>query len=48
MLGKQFRDDQFIWLMQWTYCGIQKTREDMIRLNQLVARAWRAQVHWVN
>ena len=33
MLGKQFRDDKFIWLMQWAYCGIWKAREDMVRLN---------------
>ena len=33
MLRKQFREDQFIWLMQWAYCGIQKAREDKIRLN---------------
>ena len=33
MLGKQFRDDQFIWLMQWAYCGIRKAKEDTVRLN---------------
>ena len=38
MLGKQFRDDQFIWLMQWTYCEIRKTKEDTIRLNLVEAR----------
>ena len=36
------------WLMQYVYCGIQKAREDMVRLNQLVAGAWRAQVHSVD
>ena len=30
------------------YCGIWKVREDMVRLNQLVAGAWRPQVHWVD
>ena len=48
VFGKQFRDDQFIWLMQWAYCGILKAREDIVRLNQLVVGAWRAQVHWVD
>ena len=27
------------WLMQWAYCGIQKTREDTIRLNLIGARS---------
>ena len=39
MFGKQFREDQFIWLMQWAYCGIQKPREDMVRLNLVGARS---------
>ena len=38
MLGKQFRDDQFIWLMQWAYYGIQKVKEDRVRLNLVRAR----------
>ena len=38
MLRKQFRDDQFIWLMQWAYCGIQKAKEDTVRLNLVRAR----------
>ena len=33
MLGKQFRDDQFIWLMQWTYCEIREAKEDKVRRN---------------
>ena len=33
VIGKQFREDQFIWLMQWAYCGIQRAREDTVRLN---------------
>ena len=33
VLGKQFKDDQFTWLMQWAYCGIQKTKEDKVRCN---------------
>ena len=39
MLGKQFRDDQFIWLMQWTYCGNRKAKEDTVRLNLVGARS---------
>ena len=38
MLGKQFRVDQFTWLMQWAYCGIQKAKEDTVRLNFVGAR----------
>ena len=33
MLGKQFREDQFIWLMQLAYCGTRKVKEDTVRLN---------------
>ena len=39
MFGKQFRDDQFIWLMQWSYCEIWKAKEDMVRLNPIGARS---------
>ena len=39
MLGKQFRDDQFIWLMQWVYYRIRKAEEDMVRLNLVGARS---------
>ena len=39
MLGKQFRDDQFIWLMQWAYCRIQKAKEDTVKLNLVGARS---------
>ena len=39
VLGKQFRDDQFIWLMQWVYYGIWKAKEDMVRLNLVGARS---------
>ena len=39
MLGKQFGDDQFICLMQWAYCGIQKAKEDTVRLNLVGARS---------
>ena len=38
ILGKQFRDDQFTGLMQWTYCEIWKTKENMVRLNLVGAR----------
>ena len=39
MLGKQFRDDQFIWLMQWSYCEIREAKEDMVRVNPVGARS---------
>ena len=39
MLRKQFEDDQFIWLMQWAYCGIQKAKEDTVRLNLVGTRS---------
>ena len=38
MLGKQFGDDQFTWLMQWAYCGIREAKEDTIRRNLVGAR----------
>ena len=38
VLRKQFRDDQFIWLIQWAYCRIQKAKEDKVRLNLVGAR----------
>ena len=38
MLGKQFGDDQFTWLMQWTYCGIWEAKEDKVRRNLVGAR----------
>ena len=31
MLGKQFRDDQFTWLMQLTYCRIRKAKENTVK-----------------
>ena len=39
MLGKQFRDDQFIWLMQWAYWGTREAKEDIIRLNPVGERS---------
>ena len=36
MLGKQFRDDQF---MQWAYCGIREAKEDTVRRNLVGARS---------
>ena len=39
VLGKQFGDDQFIWLMQWAYCRIQKAKEDIVELNLVGARS---------
>ena len=39
MLGKQFRDDQFIWLMQWAYCEIRKVKEDTVMFNLVGVRS---------
>ena len=39
MLGKQFGDDQFIWLLQLAYCGIREAKEDIVRLNLVGARS---------
>ena len=39
VLGKQFKEDQFIWLMQWAYYGIRKVKEDTVRLNLVGARS---------
>ena len=39
MLGKQFRDSQFIWLMQWAYCEIWKAKEDMVMFNLVGVRS---------
>ena len=39
MLGKQFKNDQFIWLMQWAYCGIREAKEDKVRRNPVGARS---------
>ena len=39
MHGKQFRDDQFIWLMQSAYCEIRKAKEDTVRLNLVGAKS---------
>ena len=39
MFGKQFRDDQFIWLMQWSYCETREAKEDMVRVNPVGARS---------
>ena len=38
VLEKQFREDQFIWLMQWAYCGIWQAREDTVRVNLVRVR----------
>ena len=38
MFGKQFRDDQFTWLMQWAYCGIREAKEDTDKRNLVRAR----------
>ena len=39
VLRKQFRDDQFTWLMQWAYCGIWQAKEDTVKLNPVEARS---------
>ena len=39
MLEKQFGDDQFTWLMQWTYCEIRKAKEDKVKRNPVGARS---------
>ena len=39
MLGKQFKDDQFIWLMQWAYCGIWEVKENKVRHNPVGVRS---------
>ena len=39
MLGKQFEDDQFTWLMHWAYCEIQEIKEDKVRRNLVKARS---------
>ena len=39
VLGKQFGDDQFTWLMQWAYCGIWQAKEDTVKLNPVEARS---------
>ena len=39
VLGKQFKDDQFTWLMQWAYCGIWEGKEDKVRRNPVGARS---------
>jgi len=39
VIGKQFKEDQFIWLMQWAYYGIRKVKEDTIRLNLVGVRS---------
>ena len=39
VLEKQFREDQFIWLMQWAYCGIWKAKKDTVRLNLVRVRS---------
>ena len=39
MLGKQFGDEQFTWLIQWAYCRIRKAKEDTVRLNLVGARS---------
>ena len=39
MLGTQFGDEQFTWLMQWAYCRIRKAKEDTVRLNLVGTRS---------
>ena len=37
MLGKQCREDQFTWLVQWAYCGIWEAKGDMVWRNPVGA-----------
>ena len=46
MLGKQFRDDQFTWLMQWAYCGIREAKEDKVWHNPIEARSLEGLSAW--
>ena len=39
MLEKQFKDGQFIWLMQRAYYEIRKAKEDTVRLNPIGVRS---------
>ena len=39
MLGKQFRDDQFTWLLQWAYCRIREVKKDKVRRKLVGARS---------
>ena len=39
MLGNQFRDDQFSWLIQWVYYEIREAKEDNVRCNPVRARS---------
>ena len=39
MLGKQLKNDQFTWLMQWVYYGIREAKKDTVRLNPVGARS---------
>ena len=39
MLGKQFRRDQFTWLMQWAYCGIREAKKGKVRRNPVGVRS---------
>ena len=39
MLGKQFGDNQFTWLMQWAYYGIREAKEDKVIRNPVGARS---------
>ena len=39
MLGKQFEDDQFTWLMQYADYGIREAKEDTVKLNPVGERS---------
>ena len=39
VLGKQFGDDQFTWLIQWVYCEIWEVKEDKVRCNPVGVRS---------
>ena len=45
VFGKQFRDDQFTWLMQWAIVGSRKLKKTRLSLTLLKQEALRALVH---
>ena len=39
MLRKQFKEDQFTWLMQWAYYGIREAKKDKVICNPVGERS---------
>ena len=42
VLGKQFKRDQFIWLMQWVIARSGKLKKTRFGVTLLEQKAWRA------